>query len=62
MRHTDMSPTVLCAALIPWSLAVLPAVAVLPAEVFVLGGLVGGVVVLASYTVKKTLLNNEAGS
>jgi hypothetical protein len=35
---------------------------VLPAEVLVLGGLVGGVVVLASYTVKKTLLNNEAGS
>lgn len=35
---------------------------VLCAELTVLGGLVGGVVLLASYTVKKTLLNNESGS
>lgn len=31
-------------------------------ELMVLGGLIGGVAVLASYTIKKTLLNNEAGS
>lgn len=41
----------------PCLLAVLPA-----AELTVLGGLIGGVVVLASYTFKKTLLNNESGS
>jgi hypothetical protein len=34
----------------------------LPAEVAVLGGLIGGVAVLATYTIKKTLLNNESGS
>jgi hypothetical protein len=33
-----------------------------PPELAVLGGLVGGVIVLAAYTIKKTLLNNEAGS
>jgi hypothetical protein len=31
-------------------------------EVLVLGGLIGGVVTLATYTIKKTLLNNESGA
>lgn len=52
----------LCAALNPSVSSVSSTFVVLPAEVMVLGGLVTGVVVLGTYTIKKTLLNNEAGS